>query len=121
MAKIQINNELLVNGTCEFSIIKVEDGTVQCHGRLMCHEYIEDIESITTDRYQLNDLDVYKETFSTADYNVLYEFQADDWDIKNTLSYLTAEEKIEIEEGIYSHEADEEPYHKYIVMKKRGQ
>lgn len=106
MAKLKIRNEQYedfnVNGKMTFKVSKVlnEEGDEQmvCFGQLATHKYFETIQEIETDRYILRGVEVTDETFGTNDFNILYEFEAQDWEVKE--EYLSEEtiEMIEKEE-----------------------
>lgn len=117
MAKLCINDKIKCNGTMDFSLIETEKGSVECHGRLMTHRYIEELKSIETDRYILGKIHVYKESFASGDYNIMYEFRAGRWSIDPVMEHLTDEARIKIENELYAFE-EEELFHKYIQERK---
>ena len=108
MAKIIITNdnneEIQVEGRMTFKVSKAikEDGTdtMICLGQLATHKYFEEITKIETDRFILENVEVTDETFGTNDFNILYEFEVQNygWTIKE--DYLSEEtiKKIELEE-----------------------
>ncbi len=53
------------------------------NGILAIHDYIEEIHTIESERYLLNDVTVYKESFGSNEYMILYHFIADDLEIKD--------------------------------------
>ena len=119
MAKINITNEqnetIEVNGRMTFKISKVKDPETNkdimvCFGQLATHKYFETITGIETDRYKLEGVDVSDEIFGTNDFNIVYEFSAEDWEIKE--EYLSEEAIKRIEEEEYID--DEGDYYKAI-------
>lgn len=105
MAKITLktnNSEEIVNGKMTFKISKIIDDQamedIVCYGKLATHKYFEEIKEIKTDRFILKGINVTDETFGTNDFNILYDFEASDWEIiENCLSEETIS-KIEEEE-----------------------
>lgn len=112
MAKIKItngdNNILEVNGRMTFKVSKVVDEngdeSMVCFGQLTTHKYFEEITKIETDRFVLNNVEVTEETFGTNDFNILYEFQVNNygWDIKE--DYLSEETIKAIEKEEYKND-----------------
>lgn len=119
MAKLCINDKLKCNGTMDFTLVETESRVVECHGRMVTHRYIEELNSIESDRYKLEKITVYKETFSTGDYNIMYEFKAAKWTIDQMLEHLEDEDRLRIERDMYEHEKEEEPFHKYLIEKEK--
>lgn len=123
MAKIKItngNDEIFeVNGRMTFKVSKAidEDGdeTMLCFGQLTTHKYFEEITKIETDRFILENVEVTDETFGTNDFNILYDFQVNNygWDIKEDYLSKEAIEAIEKEE----YKDDESDYY---MMLSRG-
>ena len=84
------------------------------NGILAVHDYIEEIHTIESERYLLNDVTVYKESFGSNEYMILYHFVADDLEIKEDvldedIKWLIEEESIEREIK------DREWYHAYAA------
>ena len=112
MAKIKItngdNDTLEVNGRMTFKVSKVVDEngdeSMVCFGQLTTHKYFEEITKIETDRFVLNNVEVTEETFGTNDFNILYEFQVNNygWDIKE--NYLSEETIKAIEKEEYKND-----------------
>ena len=75
-----------------------------CFGQLTTHKYFEEITKIETDRFVLNNVEVTEETFGTNDFNILYEFQVNNygWDIKE--DYLSEETIKAIEKEEYKND-----------------
>lgn len=121
MAKIIINDNLQVNGKLNIERSLIEESYIDSNGNskikqylkiegiLSTHLYFEDIEKIETNRYELLDVEVYKEAFASDDYNILYYFTAKTLNVlgssKNGVSYiLYGEEMRMIEEEMYKNE-----------------
>ena len=112
MAKIKItngdNDTLKVNGRMTFKVSKVVDEngdeSMVCFGQLTTQKYFEEITKIETDRFVLNNVEVTEETFGTNDFNILYEFQVNNygWDIKE--DYLSEETIKAIEKEEYKND-----------------
>ena len=112
MAKILIttgDGEVIeTQGKMTFETIKKEDehGDIyfETIGQLAIHEYIVDIDKIESARYLLENVDVYREVYGTDDFNILYEFQVNNygWDIKE--DYLSEETIKAIEKEEYKND-----------------
>ena len=112
MAKILIttgDGEVIeTQGKMTFETIKKEDehGDIyfETIGQLAIHEYIVDINKIESARYLLENVDVYREVYGTDDFNILYEFQVNNygWDIKE--DYLSEETIKAIEKEEYKND-----------------
>lgn len=108
MAQLKITTKdrkaIKVNGnvTFEAELIEVnEEERIQITGKMMTHKYIEEIEKIETHRYILTGIEVWRETFGSDDFNILYEFVANDYIVKNGLTNLGNDLIEEIEASIY--------------------
>ena len=110
MAQIKITTSdrktLNVKGRLTFTteLLKDEEGMeyIRVEGQMVTHKYIDDIFKIETHRYLLSDIEVYKETFGSDDFNILYEFIAKDYTIKNGATNLSNELIEEIEKEMYA-------------------
>lgn len=102
------NKEHLIKGRLTFRVEKVEDehGNVELitRGKMTTHYYFEDIKKIETDRYVLKDIDVYAEEFASNDFDILYNFLIDDYDVKGGITNLSQEIISKIEEEEYKNE-----------------
>lgn len=83
-------------------------------GILAVHDYIEDITTIESERYLLKNVSVYKESFGSNEYMILYHFIAEDLTVKedvldDDIKWLIEEESIEREIK------DHEWYHAYAA------
>ena len=84
------------------------------NGILAIHDYIDDIYEIESERYLLRDVSVYKESFGSNEYMILYHFIAEDLKIKedildDNIKWLIEEESVEREIK------DREGYHDYAA------
>lgn len=84
------------------------------NGILAIHDYIDDIYEIESERYLLKNVSVYKESFGSNEYMILYHFIAEDLKIKedmldDDIKWLIEEESIEREIK------DREWYHAYAL------
>lgn len=110
MAQIKITTSdrktLNVKGRLTFTTELLKDETgmeyIRVEGQMVTHKYIEDIFKIETHRYLLSNIEVYKETFGSDDFNILYEFTAKDYTIKNGATNLSNELIEEIEKEMYA-------------------
>ena len=71
-------------------------------GILAIHDYVEEIYKIESERYVLNDVTVFKESFGSNEYMILYHFVAEELEIKEDvldedIKWLIDEENIERE------------------------
>ena len=88
MALIRINNEeenLLGAVSFDREAIYGDDGRVKGMGRsgiLAIHEYVDEINAIESERYKLDDVEVYKESFGSNEYTILYYFTAGYLEVK---------------------------------------
>lgn len=110
MAKLVINDNLLVNGKLSFERALNEEGTAFIiQGVLSTHLYFDDIEKIDSNRFTLDGVEVYKETFGSDDYNILYHFTAKQLEVlgykQNGATYLLYGEEMKmIEDEMYKDE-----------------
>ena len=88
--------------TTELLRNEVNEEYILVRGQMVTHKYIEDIFKIETHRYLLSDIKVYRETFGSDDFNILYEFEAKDYTIKNGATNLSNELIEEIEKELYA-------------------
>ncbi len=121
MALIRVNKEdKNLFGALTFdreAVVDPDTGKIigsSINGILAIHDYIDDIYEIESERYLLKDVSVYKESFGTNEYMILYHFIADDLEIKEDvldedIKWLIEEESIEREIK------DREWYHAYAA------
>lgn len=63
-------------GEMSFSIEKVEDNNIVLTGTMLIKDYLEQIHSIESSRYLVQDIEILREDFGTNDSNILYTFSA---------------------------------------------
>lgn len=120
MAVIKINNDSNTNIYGRLSVDreavyneKGEMTGVQVTGMLAVHEYFEEITEIESERYLVKNVNVYKESFGSNEYLILYYFIADDFDVKPDT--LNDDVKWLMEEEMIKEEIKErEWYHAYL-------
>ncbi len=69
-----INIKGNITFTTELLTNEVNEEYILVRGQMVTHKYIEDIFKIETHRYLLSDIKVYRETFGSDDFSILYEF-----------------------------------------------
>ena len=121
MALIRVNKEdTNLFGALTFdreAVVDPDTGRIigsSINGILAVHDYIEDIETIESERYLLKNVSVYKESFGSNEYMILYHFIAEDLTVKedvldDDIKWLIEEESIEREIK------DHEWYHAYAA------
>lgn len=108
MATIKINNSIEVKGKVSFrhSIYLDEERNEWkddgISGTLVSHKYIDDIHTIETDRYLISGCTVHTESFGSDDFNIIYDFIADDCIVKD--DPLSEEDVKKIEDEKYAYE-----------------
>lgn len=83
------------------------------NGMLAIHDYIDEIDVIESERYRLDEVEVYKESFGSNEFMILYYFTAQDLTVKpdNTDDNI----KWLLEEDMITQEIkDREWYHAYL-------
>ena len=95
MYKIIINNEINTMGLITFQI-KQDGNLLVKEGLLKTHLYIEEIDTLECDRFKIEGVDVYSETFGSTDIFNLYTFTFSTFEIKNKGENLTEDELIEL-------------------------
>ena len=81
MYKIIINDTIETLGLITFQIRKQGDSLIK-EGLLKTHLYIEEINTIECNRFRLEGIDVYAESFGSMDIFNLYNFTYEYFDIK---------------------------------------
>ena len=81
MARILVNDILNVNGRLSIrrtlkGYDEEENPIIEIQGILSTHLYFEEIKSLESFRYRLEDIEVYNEDFGSDDYNIQYSFTA---------------------------------------------
>ena len=119
MALIRVNGiEQNIFGALTFDREAIyEDGKFAgtiINGILAIHDYVEEIFKIESERYILHNVTVYKESFGSNEYMILYHFTAEDLEIKDDLLDEDIKWLIE-EESIEREIKDREWYHAYAL------
>lgn len=112
MAKLIITTDerkqYKVNGQVTFSdeLIQLENNKkgIYISGKMTTHMYIDNIDRIETHRYILIGVKVIRETFGSNDFDILYEFEANDFIVKNGPTNLSNQLIEVIEMDIYKDE-----------------
>ena len=86
MSSLKINNEIELNG--RFTVerkkdINVNPVIIYRTGVLEIPKYIDEIKTIENDKYKINGINVYKETFVSEEDYIAYEFKFDEIFIKD--------------------------------------
>lgn len=89
--------------TFETKLVEDEEGNedIVIVGSMTMHKYIDDIYKIESNRYKLKDVKVISEMFGSEDFNILYNFTAKDYEVKNGETNLSEELIAKIEKEIY--------------------
>ena len=93
MYNIIINDEIQTLGLITFRITKNGDSLIK-EGLLKTHLYIEEINTIECNRFRLEGIDVYAESFGSMDIFNLYNFTYEYFDIKELGDNLNEEDLI---------------------------
>lgn len=93
MYKIIINDTIETLGLITFQIRKQGDSLIK-EGLLKTHLYIEEINTIECNRFRLEGIDVYAESFGSMDIFNLYNFTYEYFDIKEIGDNLNEEDLI---------------------------
>nr|DAP07391.1 MAG TPA: hypothetical protein [Bacteriophage sp.] len=86
MSNLKINNEIELNG--RFTVERKKDINanpviIYRTGVLEIPKYIDEIKTIENDKYKINRINVYKETFVSEEDYIAYEFKFDEIFIKD--------------------------------------
>lgn len=86
MSNLKINNEIELNG--RFTVERKKDINanpviIYRTGVLEVPKYIDEIKTIENDKYKINGINVYKETFVSEEDYIAYEFKFDEIFIKD--------------------------------------
>jgi hypothetical protein len=93
MYKIIINDTIETLGLITFQIRKQGDSLIK-EGLLKTHLYIEEINTLECDRFRLEGIDVYAESFGSTDIFNLYQFTYEYFDIKELGDNLNEDDLI---------------------------
>lgn len=110
MAKLLINNEKVVKGklTITRTLNQEKTGFIY-NGVLATHYYIEEIKSIEAERFSIDGVEVYQESYGSDDFDILYNFTFKDFELKDILNkgygtILSEEEIFNLEEKLYKND-----------------
>ena len=90
---IVINDEIETYGLITYEI-KQEGNELIRSGILKTHLYIEEISTLECDKFRLEGIDVYSESFGSTDIFNLYQFTFEAFDIKDKGENYNKEELI---------------------------
>lgn len=102
MAKININDELIVNGKMTIRRYETENASIRIAGTFATHGYIDEIHTLTSYRYRLTGIRVYEEVFGSDDYDIVYNFTAESIEIPDGLTNLEDVEMNMYDEKLYN-------------------
>lgn len=112
MSEIKVNTEKFVNGrlTIEREKIQIsnEESQILIKGLFTTHEYFEEINTLESERYLLQGIEVIKESFGSNDYDIGYEFLIGNLIVKE--DYIPNEIK-ELIEAIEYEKENKEYFH----------
>ena len=94
MYNIIINDTINTLGLITFQVTKDTSNNLIKEGLLKTHLYINEIETLECDRFRLEGIDVYAESFGSTDIFNLYRFTYEEFDIKETGEDLNEEDLI---------------------------
>lgn len=118
MARIVLNGHKEIKGYLSVMRKMNDDGNITISGQLLTHRYIEDINSISSERYELKDVFVHSEEFASNDPMIRYEFFAEAVNIIGGESNLPLDVIDEIEKE-YFKEEEQELIHKEVYTQWR--
>lgn len=90
MYNIIINNSIETLGLITFQIRKEGEYLIK-EGMLKTHIYVEEIHTLECEKFKINNVDVYAETFGSSDIFYLYAFTYEDFEIKSNKEYSEEE------------------------------
>ena len=94
MYNIIINDTIKTLGLITFRISKDAQDNLITEGILKTHLYIEEISTLECDKFRLEGIDVYSESFGSTDIFNLYQFTFEAFDIKDKGENYSKEELI---------------------------
>ena len=94
MYNITINDTIKTLGLITFRLSKDANDNLITEGILKTHLYIEEINSLECNRFRLEGIDVYSESFGSTDIFNLYQFTFEAFDIKDKGENYSKEELI---------------------------
>ena len=110
MANIIINNRFSANGklSVDRTLNEAKDGFI-ITGVFAPHLYYDDLKRLDSNRLKVSGAQVYRESFGSDDYNILYHFIADKFTLKDLMQdgigYILYGEEMEmIEDEMYKND-----------------
>lgn len=105
MADILVNNRIRTKGNLVvFAIDPSDDAKIE--GQLITHGNYEIITSLESARYLVSGIEIKRIKFDSDDFNIIYEFKADEIDVKGGISNLDSDTINKIEEEMYKSDYD---------------
>ena len=101
MAQLSINDKYIVNGRLTVKRSINEEGEIFIQGVLATHLYFEEIGSIDSYRYRLEDIEVLEESFGSEDHDIIYKFEAKELEVKGGMTVLNPKYITNIESKLY--------------------
>lgn len=85
MARVRVNNEFDIEGKITVERMLKDEGNYErliIEGALLTDQYIEEIFSLETDRFKIDGVKVFHESFGSESDEILYTFNANDFILK---------------------------------------
>lgn len=85
MARVRVNNEFDIEGKITVERMLKDEGNYErliIEGALLTDQYIEEIFSLETDRFKIDGVKVFHESFGSESDEILYTFNARDFILK---------------------------------------
>lgn len=84
MSKITVNNEIILDGAFSFNVTlneNVRPAVVTISGVAKLDTYVEDIDSLKSDKFELSGIHVFQEAFGSEEDTYVYSFTAKNYKI----------------------------------------
>jgi hypothetical protein len=101
MAQVVVNDNEVVNGKFTVGRRMDESKNLIIEGQFLTHRYFEDIVTLESDRYKIEDVEVFQESFGSDDFSIVYLFTAGRITVKGGESNLTYREIEAMESKLY--------------------
>lgn len=82
MSEILVNGKDRCEGAFSFSLTKETPSSLSVEGVLRTGTYFEEIHSIENDRYRLEKVDVFQESYGSEEDHIVYRFTAGKYDLR---------------------------------------
>lgn len=85
MARVRVNDEFDIEGKITVERMLKDEGNYErliIEGALLTDQYIEEIFSLETDRFKIDGVKVFHESFGSESDEILYTFNARDFILK---------------------------------------